>query len=117
MVTGPQYGSVGLESGRNYLDACMDNRTDLALARTIRLGGGRSVQFRVDAFNAFNNVIYSGRSTTLQFTNPTALGIRNEQAPDGVNDPARLTPRTAGFGAVTGALGMREMQVTARFSF
>ena len=117
MVSGPQYGSVGLESGRNYLDACMDNRTDLSLARTIRIGGGRSFQFRVDAFNAFNNVIFSNRQTTKQYTNPTDLGIRNEQAPNGVNDPSRLTPRTAGFGAVTQALGMRSVQVTARFSF
>ena len=117
MVTGPQYGSVGLESGRNYLNNCMDNRWDLSLARTIRLGGGRSAQFRVDAFNAFNTVIYSGVSTRIDYVSPTDLTIRNEQAPGGVNDPGRLIPRNAGFGAVTNALALRTVQATVRFSF
>ena len=37
--------------------------------------------------------------------------------PDGSNDPARLTPRTAGFGAATGAQPMRNLQVQVRFMF
>jgi hypothetical protein len=32
-------------------------------------------------------------------------------------DPARLTPRNGGFGAVTGAQAMRSMQVQIRFGF
>jgi hypothetical protein len=117
MVTGPQYYTDGLESGRNYLDACKDNRVDLSLARTIRLGGGRTAQIRVDAFNAFNSVIYSGRQSQVQYVSPTNLTIRNEQAPGGTNASNRLTPRTAGFGAVNNALGLRTIQLTARFSF
>ena len=34
---------------------------DLAIARNIRLGGSRQVQFRVDMFNAFNAVVINGR--------------------------------------------------------
>ena len=62
-VTGPSYGSVGLESGRNLMSNCADKTVDLSLARTIRLGGSRQLQFRLDAFNAFNVAIINGRST------------------------------------------------------
>jgi hypothetical protein len=117
-VTGPGFNSTGLESGRNLLRGCADHTVDLALARNIRIGGGRQVQLRLDAFNAFNTVIFSGRNSGIQYNSPTDLTIRNSQTlADGSNDPTRLTPRTAGFGAVNGAQGMRSIQLTARFSF
>ena len=100
------------------LASCPDHRVDLSLARTIRLGGGRALQLRVDAFNAFNAVIFDDRQEQIQFVSPTNLTIRNSQTlPDGSIDPNRLTPRTAGFGAATGAMPMRTVQLTARFSF
>jgi hypothetical protein len=117
-VVGPSYNSTGLESGRNRLHGCPDHTVDLALARNIRLGGGRQVQLRLDAFNAFNVVVYSGRQGQIQYVSPTNQTLRNSQTlADGSLDPDRLTPRTAGFGAVTGAQGMRSIQLTARFSF
>jgi hypothetical protein len=117
-VTGPSYGSVGLESGRNLIASCPDKTVDLALARNIRLGGGRQVQLRVDAFNAFNTVVINGRQTQIQYVSPTDLTIRNSQTlADGSIDTARLTPRTAGFGAANSAQAMRSIQLTARFSF
>jgi hypothetical protein len=117
-VTGPQYGSVGLESGRNIMTSCPSTVVDIALARNIRLGGGRAVQLRMDAFNAFNIVNWTGRQTQIQYESPTNLTIRNSQTlADGTVDPARLTPRTAGFGAVNNAGGMRTVRLTARFSF
>ena len=51
-VTGPDYGSNGLESGRNLMRGCIQRDVDLSLARNIRLGGGRTLQLRMDAFNA-----------------------------------------------------------------
>ena len=60
----------------------------------------------------------NGRQTTLQYTNPVAKSIRNSQTlADGSNDPTRLTPQNAGFGAATGAQAMRTIRLTARFSF
>ena len=118
VVSGPTYGSVGLESGRNAMRGCMQRDIDLSLARNIRLGGGRAVQLRADAFNAFNIVNYTGRQGQLQLTNPVAMGIRNSQTlADGSNDPGRLRPQTAGFGAVTSAGNMRTVRLTVRFSF
>ncbi len=117
-VTGPQYGSVGLESGRFLLGGCPDHTVDLAVARNIRLGGNRNVQFRLDIFNAFNTVIYNARERNVIYRSPTDLTIVNSQyLPDGSLDPTRLTPRTAGFGAATGAQPLRNMQLQLRFQF
>jgi len=38
-------------------------------------------------------------------------------SPDGQLDPARLTPRTAGFGAATSAAAMRSIQLQLRLQF
>jgi hypothetical protein len=117
-VTGPGYGSNGLESGRNIMLGCPDHMVDLAIARNIRLGGGRQVQLRLDAFNAFNQTIFSGRQGQIQYNSPTDLFIRNNQFnADGSLNQSKLKPKDAGFGAVTGAQGMRNLQLTARFSF
>ena len=59
-MPGPSYGSVGLESGRNYLRGCADKRVDLSLLRAIRFGGNRRLEFRLDIFNAFNAVVING---------------------------------------------------------
>jgi hypothetical protein len=115
---GPTYGSVGLESGSNLMRGCFEKITDLSIARNIRLGGGRSAQFRVDLFNAFNTVVFDRRVTQLQLTNPTAQTIRNNQfLADGSLNPARIRPRDAGFGAANRALAMRTVQVQLRFRF
>ncbi len=117
-VTGPTYGSVGLESGRNIMRGCADKTVDLAVARNIRMGGARQLQFRLDVFNAFNAVVINGRSTTIQYNSPTDLTIRNAQyLADGSLNPDRLTPRTAGFGAATSAQNMRNLQLQIRFQF
>jgi hypothetical protein len=117
-VTGPGYNSTGLESGRNLLRDCADHTVDLSLSRNIRLGGGRQATLRVDAFNAFNTVIITGQQSTVQYVSPTNLTLRNSQTlADGSLDPTKLTPKTAGFGAATGANAMRTVRVTMRFSF
>ena len=82
------------------------------------MGGGRVLEFRLDVFNVFDTVIYTGRSTTVQYNSPTDLTVRNSQTlADGSNDPARLVPRNAGFGAVNGAAALRSMQIQLRFAF
>ena len=117
-VTGPSYNSLGLESGRNILSSCPDKTVDLSLARNIRVGGAHQLQFRLDAFNAFNVVVINNRNTTVQYRSPTDLTVLNSQyLPDGTVDPNRLQPRNAGFGAATGAQTMRNLQIQIRFQF
>jgi hypothetical protein len=115
---GPLPGSLGLESGRNYMQGCTDHTMDLSVSRTFRLGNGRTAQFRVDAFNAFNTVVFSGRQAQLQLVSPANQTVRNPQyLSDGSVDPTKLKTTAAGFGAVTGAQTMRTVQMQIRFGF
>lgn len=116
---GPLTGSVGLESGNDYLEGCFISQTDLAIARTIRLGGSRSVQFRVDIFNAFNQSAITNRNTTMQMASPaTPTAIQNLpfDASGNLID-TRSRPRGAGFGVATGYQPPRTMQLQLRLSF
>jgi hypothetical protein len=119
VVSGPVYGSVGMESGRNMMRGCAQREIDLSLARNIRLGGGRAVQLRLDTFNTFNIVNFTGRDSTVDYVEPNnQTNIRNSQfLADGSVDPDRLKPQNAGFGAVTSAGGLRTVRLTMRFSF
>jgi hypothetical protein len=90
----------------------------MAIARNIRLGGNRTLQFRLDAFDIFHVVVINNRQRNVTYRSPTDLTITNSQTlPDGSLDPARLTPRNAGFGAATGAQMMWNLQVMVRFGF
>jgi hypothetical protein len=111
-------GSVGLESGNDYARSCFQSTTDLAIARTIRLGGGRSVQLRVDLFNAFNQAAITGRNTTINFVSATDSTIRNLPFDDAGNViDSRSRPRGAGVGVATAYQAPRTVQLQARFSF
>jgi hypothetical protein len=78
----------------------------------------RQVQLRIDMFNALNTVIYNSVVTQLQLNSPTDQTVRNSQYnADGTLNPARLQPRSAGFGAVNGAQAMRTIQLQLRFQF
>src|SRR5205823_5058743 len=85
---GPMTNSIGLESGANYLHGCFSSVLDLAIARNIRLSGGRNIQLRVDLFNAPNQAGITGRNTTMNLTSP--------------NDPVTVT--NLAFDPVTGLL-------------
>ena len=115
---GPLPGSLSMESGRNYLVGCPDRILDLAIARNFRLGGSRTAQIRVDVFNALDTVVYTGRNTTLQLVSPSNQTVRNAQyLANGDLNSSRLTPRTAGFGAATGAAAMQSVQLQLRLQF
>ena len=117
-VTGPTYGSVGLESGRNILGGCPQKIVDLAIAKDVRLFGSKTLQFRLDIFNVFNTVVITNRERNVIYRSPTDLTIVNSQSlADGSLDPARRTPRTAGFGGATNAMTMRNLQLQLRFAF
>jgi hypothetical protein len=118
VVRGPQFNSVGLESGRNVLRDCPTKIVDIAFSRDIRVGGNRRLEIRFDLYNAFNTVIFTGQQNTINFDNPTNMNILNSQTTaDGSLVQTRLTPRTAGFGAVTGAADLRRAQLQVRFAF
>ena len=120
-VRGPTYGSLGMESGRNYLRGCMNRNIDLSLVRRIRVPGGEKyqVELRADVFNVGNWVVINGRSTVAQFASPATNGtlINNQYNADGSLNPGRLQPRNAGFGAATSAQNLRTIQLQLRLRF
>jgi hypothetical protein len=117
-VTGPQYGSVGLESGRNILRGCADKRVDLSLSKDVRAGGSRRLELRLDVFNAFNAVVIDQRNSTVTYVSPTNLTVVNNQFnADGSLNSSRSKPNNSGFGAATRAMPLRNVQVQVRFQF
>jgi opacity protein-like surface antigen len=116
--TPPQVGSVGLESGSDYLRGCFQQQFDLALQRNIRIGEGRRLSLRVDAFNAFNQSHINGRNTTMQVasqTDPTIVNLPFDSSGNLV--AARSRPNTAGFGMVSSYQAARTLQAWLRFTF
>ena len=117
---GPLPGSVGLESGASYLRGCFNSALDLSIARNIRVGERRNVQFRLDMFNAPNAATITGRNTTVNLASPTAPAAATNlpYEADGTTPIAsRLAPRTAGFGVATTYQAARTLQAQVRFSF
>ncbi|MEO7190788.1 MAG: carboxypeptidase regulatory-like domain-containing protein [Vicinamibacterales bacterium] len=122
---GPAVNSVGLESSNGYLTGCFTSTLDLNITRQIRLGGGRTIQLRLDMFNAPNSAIITGRNTTMNLNNPgDPLTITNlpydangNLTLDANGVPNRNLPRNAGFGVVNGYQSPRTMQAQIRFQF
>jgi hypothetical protein len=117
---GPLAGSsTGLESSNNYLKGCFSSVIDLSLARNIRFGGARSIQLRIDMFNAPNNSQITGRNTTMNINSSAdPLTATNPQYnADGTLNTARVKPTNAGFGAANAWQAARTMQAYIRFSF
>jgi hypothetical protein len=116
---GPLVGSVGLESGNGYLKGCFLSQTDLAIARNIRIGGTRALQFRLDIFNAFNQAGITNRNTTMQMASPATPTVIQNLPFDAAGNliETRSRPRGAGFGVATAYQDPRTMQMQLRLSF
>ena len=105
-------GSIGLESGRNYLNRAPVNNVDLSVEKGFGLGSRRRLAFRVDAFNALNHTQFDAVANNMQFQ---ALG--NNTIVNLPYDATGALVRTNGFGAVTSVRSPRVVQLLARFEF
>ncbi len=116
---GPLVGSVGLESGNNYVKGCFQSVLDLSIARNIKLPRGRLVQLRVEMFNAPNAAVITGRNTTMNLSSPSdPVTITNlPYDANGNLIESRSRPRGAGFGVATGYMSPRSIQAQVRFQF
>ncbi|HLK49734.1 MAG TPA: TonB-dependent receptor [Bryobacteraceae bacterium] len=77
--TAPQPGSMGLESGVNWLYAPGLVNFDMALQKQFTIKERLRLQFRFDAFNVFNHANFPTLNTTLNFsgTYPNNLTVAN----------------------------------------
>jgi hypothetical protein len=115
---GPLVGSVGLESGNDYLRSCFTSVFDLSIARNIRLGGARNLQLRVDMFNAPNSAIITNRNSSITLASPSnPVAAQNLPFDENGLIDARSRPRGAGFGVATNYQTPRSVQAQVRFSF
>jgi hypothetical protein len=110
--TAPQAGSLGLESGVNFLYQPGLINFDMALQKQFSVKERLKLQFRIDAFNVFNHPNFTNLNTTINFTNTGAFAI----APP-------FNWKTNGFGSVaTNSVGAafgapRILQMLVRVQF
>ncbi len=118
-ISGPAYGSLGMESGRYYLHYCPVTQTDFSIARRLRVFRNEryALELRGDVWNLFNAAQINAMNINAQFNNPTNMTLVDNQYNGTVLNPSRLKAATAGFGAATGALPMRNIQLEVRFEF
>lgn len=116
---GPLPGSDGLESGSDYVRGCFESTFDIAIARRIRLGGGHSIQFRLDMFNAFNTAGVRARNSVMNLSSPndpaTILNLPFDAAGNVI--PSRSQPKNAGFSVATDYQRPRNLQLQIKWSF
>ncbi|MEO8362163.1 MAG: hypothetical protein ABI672_19200, partial [Vicinamibacteria bacterium] len=111
-ITIPKPGTLGLDSGRNFLRTAATNNLDLFLQKSFPMGGSRRLELRGDAFNALNH--------TQFYTVNTTLAVKSLADPTPTNLPFDSTGKLVnptGFGAVTAVRPSRTIQLTARFQF
>ena len=114
----PAVGSVGLESGPDYLRGCWYQNYDMAITREFRMGETRRLSFRLDAFNAFNQSHITNRNTTYQVANTTSSTVANNVFDASGNLlSSRLRPNSSGFGQATAWQTERRLQAWLRFTF
>jgi hypothetical protein len=112
MVAPPQVGSIGLESGVNYLTGPGINEWDMSLQKQFSIKERMKLQFRADAFNVWNHTQFSGINSTVNFAsltnwNPTNLYLKADGTVNNLN----------GFGTVNGSRSPRIMQLVVRLQF
>jgi hypothetical protein len=110
----PVPGSIGLESGLNYLTQSPSRGLDLSLSRSISIGGRRSLMLRIDGFNVLNTVVFTSVNTQLQvrsYTDPTPVNLPYDASGN------LIWANRSGFGAVTGVAAARTVQLFVRFTF
>jgi hypothetical protein len=112
MVYHPAVGSIGLESGVNYLTGPGINNWDISLQKEFSVRERLRMQFRADAFNAFNHTQFSGVNASVSYasmtaTTPSNLYLKADGTLNNIN----------GFGTVNGARDPRIMQMMIRLQF
>ena len=120
-ITGPTYGSTGMESARNTMRGCATKDVDTSVVRRFRFWKfreARSFQFRADIFNTLNAVMISGRNSSPQYNNPTSMTLVNgEFNANGTIANGQIASAERRLRRCNGAQGMRNIQLEVRVTF
>jgi Carboxypeptidase regulatory-like domain/TonB-dependent Receptor Plug Domain len=107
----PLVGSIGLESGVNYLTGPGTNNWDLSLQKEFRIKERMTVQLRGDAFNVWNHTQFSGVNSSLTAPNLTGAFTNIAENADGsINNKN-------GFGSINGVRDPRILMTMIRIRF
>jgi hypothetical protein len=112
MVAPPQVGSIGLESGVNYLTGPGINEWDMSLQKQFSIKERLKLQFRADAFNVWNHTQFSGVNATATFAS-----LSNWTLTNGYLKSDGTVNNINGFGTVNGSRSPRIMQLVIRLQF
>lgn len=107
----PMVGSIGLESGVNYLTGPGTNNWDLSLQKQFSVKERVHFQFRCDAFNVWNHTQFSGINSTLNANTLTGAYTNIAENPDGTLNNKN------GFGSVNGARDPRILMTMIKVIF
>ena len=110
--TTPKVGSIGMESGRNFLYRSPINSWDLSLAKRFAITEKAKLEIRLDAFNALNHTQFDAVNATLNvtsLTDPTPTNLPFNAAGNLVN--------RNGFGTINSVRPPRNMQLSAHIQF
>jgi hypothetical protein len=112
VVVAPKTGSLGLESGVNYLRGPGIANYNLSLQKEFGIKERAHFQLRADAFNVFNHTQFSGVAANITYKSlasptPTNLYLNPDGSVNNIN----------GFGTVNGARDPRIMQLVIRLQF
>ena len=110
--TVPKPGSLGLESGRNFLYRSPINSWDLSLAKRFAFGERAKLEIRLDAFNALNHTQFDAVNSTLNVTSLTDPTPTNLPF-----DPSGKLVNRNGFGTINSVRPPRNMQLSAHIQF
>jgi hypothetical protein len=115
VVAMPAVGTLGFDSGRNYVRRAPLNSLDLSLQKSFPLyGGHRALRFRLDAFNALNHTqfdVINGGLTLRSLSDLTPVNL-----PYDANGNLIVSNRN-GYGAVTSVRSPRALQLLVRLEF
>ena len=104
-------GSLGLESGVNYLTGPGINNWDISLQKEFSFKERVHFLLRCDAFNVFNHTQFSGINSSLTASTLTGAFTNLAENPDGsINNKN-------GFGSVSGARDPRILMTMIKIRF
>ncbi|MDE3165235.1 MAG: hypothetical protein KGN36_05465, partial [Acidobacteriota bacterium] len=107
----PQVGSIGLESGVNYLTGPGINNWDLSLMKEFSVKERLHFELRVDAFNVWNHTQFNGVNASL-----TASTLTSAFSNVAMNADGSINNKN-GFGSVSGARDPRILMTMIRVRF